>query len=68
MSLNMYRNMMKTIKALKCLSLGETRLRLGLGLFPGFRRLAVLGLETCVRFLLVFFVASRLHSLTMLVL
>lgn len=64
----MYTNMMKTIKALKCLSLGETRLRLGLGLFLGFPRLAVLGLEARVRFLLVLFVASRLHSLTVLVL
>jgi len=35
---------MKTIRALKCLSLGEVRVRFVLGLVLGLRRLTVFGL------------------------
>jgi len=44
MSLNIYKNIRKTINALKCFSLGGDLLPLVLGLVTDLRRLAVFGL------------------------
>ena len=60
----MYRNITKTIKALKGLSFGGVRLRRGLGPALRFSRLTVFGLAR-VRLLLVLFVDNRLPTLIM---
>jgi len=51
----MYRNIRKTIRALKCLSFGGTRLRLGVGLGLGACRLGLLGFVARGAFLLLVF-------------
>ena len=49
----MYRNVMKTIRALRCSSFLGARLRLALG-FAGLRRLVVLGLFARVELVVLF--------------